>query len=141
MHTISREAAESQLTKLFDHYEIELEKRLKADNAQAIADDVKDILTRNIMKGRLEIDEDESGSGIKITQRLRTPVGSVSEIHYHEVTGRARTAIKDVDKGSPHQKIYALLAAISKEPQQVFLGMSGVDLTCAETLSTVFSLV
>jgi hypothetical protein len=141
MHSVSREAAEAQLNKLFEHYEIELEKRLKSDNAQAVADDVKDILVRNIMKGRLEIDDDESGSGIKIIQRLRTPVGTTSEIRYHEVTGKARTAIKDVDKGSPHHKIYSLLAAISKEPVQVFLSMGGVDLTCAETLSTVFSLV
>jgi hypothetical protein len=65
----------------------------------------------------------------------------VSEIHYYEVTGKASTAIKDVDKGSPHQKIYALLAALSKQPIQVFVSLGGVDLTCAETLSTVFSLV
>lgn len=144
MHALSRESAEAQVTKLFDYYEIELEKRLKSDNAEkanAVAEEVRDILVRNVEKGRLEIDDDEEGSGIKIVQRLRKPIGGVSEIRYYEVSGKARTAIKDVDKGSPHQKIYSLLAAISKQPLTLFLNMEGVDLTCAETLSTVFSLV
>lgn len=146
MHEISREVAEQQLELLFDYYEIELEKRLKSDDAekaQAIAENIRDILIRNIMKGRLEItvDEETMQGGIKMVQRLRRPVGGVAEIQYHEVTGKARTAIRDVEKGSPHHKIYHLLAAISRQPVAVFLGMGGVDLTCAETLSTVFSLV
>lgn len=146
MHEISKEIADKQFEKLLDYYEIDLEKRLKSDSAekaQAIAEDVRDILCRAIMKGRLEITDDEESEhgGIKIVQRLRRPVGGVGEIRYHEVTGRARTAIKDVEKGSPHHKLYHLLAAISKQPVAVFLGMGGVDLTCAETLSTVFTLV
>lgn len=146
MYEISKETADQQLELLFDYYEIELEKRLKADNAekaQAVADDVKDILARAIMKGRLEITEDEESTHgeIKIIQRLRRPVGNVTEIRYYEVTGKARTAMKDVDKGSPHQKLYSLLAAISRQPIAVFLNMGGVDLTCAETLFTIFSLV
>ena len=145
-HDITREIAEQQLEKLFEYYEIELEKQLKADNAekaQATADDIRDRLTRAIMKGRLEICDDEESQygGLKIVQRLRRPVGNVSQIVYGEVTGRARTAIKDVDKGSPHAKVYSLLGAISKEPVQVFMNIGGVDLTCAETLAAVFSLV
>lgn len=144
MQVVSRESAERQVEKLFEYYEIDLVKRLKSDNAdraQAVADDVKDLLITNVERGRLEIDDDEDGTGIKIVQHLRRPVGGVSEIRYYEVTGKARTAIKDVDKGSPHQKIYALLAAVSRQPIQVFFNLGGVDLTCAETLSTVFSLV
>jgi hypothetical protein len=144
MQVVSRESAEKQIAKLFDYYEIDLVKRLKSDNAdkaQAVADDIRDILITNVEKGRLEIDDDEDGSGIKIVQHLRRPAGEVNEIRYYEVTGKARTAIKDVDKGSPHQKIYALLAAISKQPIQVFFNLGGVDLSCAETLSSVFSLV
>lgn len=145
-HEITRQLAEQQLEKLFDYYEIDLEKRMKSENAekaQVVADDIKDILIRAIMKGRLEItDDDESPfGGLEIVQTLRRPVGNVLQITYYEVTGKARTAIKDVEKGSPHAKVYALLAAISKQPVAVFLGMGGVDLTCAETLSTVFSLV
>ena len=146
MHEVSRDIAEAQLAKLLDYYEIDLEKRLKAESAekaQSVADDIRDILLRNIEKGRLEIDDDDQSQtgGIRITQRLRSPVGGISEIRYYEVTGMARTSIKDVDKGSPHHKLYSLLGAISKQPVKVFLGMGGVDLTCAETLSTVFSMV
>jgi len=144
MHQVSRENAEKQLELLLDYYEIELEKRLKSDDAekaQAVADSVQDILIRAITKGRLEIDEDPEDGGIRIIQTLRRPVGEVSQIRYYEVTGRARTAIKDVEKGSIYNKMYSLLSAVSKQPIVVFHRMGGVDLTTAETLFTVFSLV
>lgn len=147
MSELSQESANAQIDLLLDYYEIELEKDLKAEDSGAVeakAERIRAGLTKAILKGRLEIAESCNDKGVatlSVVQTLRVPVGSVEKLTYGEVTGRCRTAVKDVDKGAPAKKMYDLLGAICGKGPQVIMALGGVDLKTAELLAAIFFLV
>jgi hypothetical protein len=140
MPKLSIENATEQLAIMADYYELDWEEDFpKTDKGGSVGTQTERKLLKAIQNGRLEISETEDG--IEIVQHLKRKAGNVEKLVYKRISGNAKTALKDLDKGSPHAKIYALLGAISGEGETTIRKLTDLDLSTAECLSSVFSAV
>lgn len=133
---ISEETAAEQFDLFCDYYGVDL---TELDDEGATGRKTSDIMRgkfmRAVREGSLEVVE--SGDGLTVVQNLRYPIGGkVDRLTYGELNGRARKSMKNIQ--SPHERIYALLGALSRESSSLFDAMRGKDLAVAEMIGGLF---
>jgi len=129
---ISKETAEKQVAALLDYYE--LEASALNDDLSAALDMSRDKLIRAVMKGRLEIVEED---GIKITQHTR----SGERLEYSELSGRSKIAMGKKSSGDNYGKIYALCGHMTGLGEAGICKLKGLDLSLCEALGSIFLIV
>lgn len=120
MPKISKEIAQEQLDVLLDYYLVDLEDvdqtegfyRKKDDTEEAKRSFCKRIL-RYIQHGLVEISSEE---GLTVIQRLRNPVGDITQISYKTLDGKAQTQMKHASDNDYAGKILCLMGALSQIP-------------------------
>jgi hypothetical protein len=121
---ISEESAQDQFQTLLDYYDVNL------DELGDIAQRIRSRIVKAISYGKVEICVDESG--LKVLQNL----SNGKSLTYHEVTGQAKVAMERYN--GAHEKLYGLLAALSKKPLTEVQRLAAADLSIAECLAAVF---
>lgn len=121
---ISEESAQEQFQGLLDFYGVELE------SLGDIKERVEKKLIDAISFGKVEIKNDPDN--FSVTQNLRNGTSFV----YNEVTGQSKVVMEKLEGG--HQRLYGLLAALSKKPITQIQQIKGNDLSIAECLAAVF---
>lgn len=121
---ISEESAREQFQGLLDFYGVELE------SLGEVAQRIEKKLVDAISYGKIEVSID--ADSFSVTQHLRNK----SSLVYGEVNGLAKVAMER-HSGS-HEKLYGLLAVLSKKPIAQIQNISGNDLSIAECLAAVF---
>jgi hypothetical protein len=94
-------------------------------------DTARNKLIKSIMKGRLEIKEDE---GLKVKQSLR----SGETLEYSELCGKHKLAMKGKKDGDHFGRIYAILGSVTKAGEAAISKLTGVDMSVAECLGFLF---
>jgi len=121
---LSEESAQEQLQLLLDYYGANLEE------LGSVANHIRSRLLTAISQGKVEIVV--SDEGLRVTQNLR----SNKSLVYHEATGQAKVVMERYN--GPHEKLYNLLAVLSKRPVAEIQRLAGIDLSIAECLAAVF---
>jgi len=142
--------AEEILQELLDWYDIVDSDFQDGDTQEAAYTKTKRKLTRAIQEGLIEIKIETDPDGtetINVYQHLQREVKGIKAddqndhgrtVKYKEVTGRAKTAVKD-EKGSGNaSKLYSYLGALSGYGPQPFINMRGRDNGIAECLGYIF---
>lgn len=131
---ISEEAAERSIQEFLDYYDLDLAVDVERKD---IADRILAKLTRAVQKGRLEINPDGT-----MVQHLAYPPGQVTEVTYHEITGKAKLAAEKIaGEGNNTRRLYAFLGVISKIGINGISALKGPDMALAECIGSVFSWV
>lgn len=146
---IPKELAEEQLELFFNYYEMDLEEALADEDegfgeddesAKAVrraANQLKKKLVKAIQYGRLEI-KDAADGGLDVIQYLKFPLsGGFEALKWNGITGLAKAQLKDLDKGSPFNKLYSFAGAITKAGDKI-RNLRDMDLATAEALVAVF---
>lgn len=136
-YLISEEAADEQIEIFLDFYGIDLKEiDSMSDGEGGVSETIRRKFQRSIREGLLEIKEDSDG--VKVVQRLKYKIagGTVTELTYGVVTGKARKAINE--KHGFRAQLYQLLAALSREDIAVIEQLRGRDLSAAENLAGLF---
>ena len=145
---IPKERATEIVEEFLDSYEIDLEEDLeeeededgkKVDPAKLARQTMKK-LTKAVMSGRLEFEEDSDDNGMVAVQHLKTKVGDVSSLRWEGITGQAKTVLKDLDnkKDSSFAKVYKLTAVLTGTSDVTVRKLKNLDLSTAEVLTTLF---
>lgn len=124
---LSEESAKEQLDLLLDFYDVDL---MSLDEEGKLKNIIERKLIKAIQEGRVEIDNNEDCFQVK--QNLRDGTTFV----YNELTGMAKVQM-DRFKGQ-HERLYGLLAMLSKKPIEKIQKISGPDLSIAEYLGLIF---
>jgi len=124
---LSEESAKEQLNLLLNFYDVDLE---SLDEEGKLKKVVERKLIRAIRQGKVEIENDTEGFVVK--QNL----SSGTQFIYRELTGMAKVQM-DRYKGQ-HERLYGLLAMLSKKPIEQIQKISGPDLAIAEYLGLIF---
>ncbi len=124
---ISEENARKQFDSFLNFYDVDLD---LIDEDGKIKEMVERKLIKAIQKGKVEIDD--SSEEFLVRQKLRNG----DEFVYHELDGRAKIKM-DTYKGK-HERLYGLLAVLSKQNISKVSVMSGPDLAIAEYISMIF---
>ena len=125
---LSEESAREQLQILLDFYDQDLEDLDDEDSKVSIRISKK--LTKAFMQGKLEVEIDDTG--IKVRQNLCDG----SSLVYRTIDAQAKVAMEQYKK--PHERLYGLLAVLSKSPMAKVQKIKGVDLSIAEHLALIF---
>lgn len=147
---VSKENAEEQLLLLEEYYDIDEEDFLDGvDVSESEAGELeaatregyrmaKRRLLRAIMRGHLEIKEEDNS--LLVVQTLRKPPASLgkSSITYNEVSGQAKIGMQKYKDNNLYGKMYAFLAGLSRLDESIFRNLRGADLSIAESLGAVF---
>lgn len=123
---ICEDSAREQLNLLLDFYDVDLS--LVGDGTLKILVERK--LIKAITQSQLEITN--TAEGFLVTQTLRNGTQFV----YRELNGMAKVQM-DRFKGQ-HERLYGLLAMLSKKPIEQIQKISGPDLAIAEYLGLIF---
>jgi hypothetical protein len=124
---ISEESARVQLDQLLDFYDVDLD--LVGEDGK-----MKLLAERKLIKAFREerIRIENSAEEFLVVQILRDG----TEFVYHELNGMAKVQMERF-KGQ-HERLYGLLAILSKKPITQIQQISGPDLAIAEYLSLIF---
>jgi hypothetical protein len=124
---ISEESAREQFNKLIEFYDVDMEDLGKDARTRSR---IERKVVKAIMQGRVEIED--SPEEFRVKQTLRDG----SEFVYGEVTGISKIQMDKYE--GQHEKLYQLLASLSKKPVMQIKKLSGPDLSIAEYLSLIF---
>ena len=127
MNMISRENAEEQLKALLDFYDIDLDLQDETGKLKII---IETKLIKAIEKGIVEITNDTEE--FLVTQNLKDG----SQLVYKEMSGIAKVQMDKYE--GKNQRLYALLASLSKKPIELIQKLKGQDLSTAEYLGMIF---
>jgi len=129
-YILGKKAAENELEKMLDYYEIDIDEIEDKDLKRAIKQGY-DRLIKAVRLGRLEVKLED---GIKVIQKTRS--GTV--IEYEEIDGNAKTAMAGKQEGDYYGKSYALMGSLSKLGESAIKQLKGVDLSLVEVLGMIF---
>lgn len=147
MIKISKENAQAQLDLLLDYYLIDVQDVDQTDDfytKNSKKDDVEEgkrsackRLLRYIQHGLIEVTND---NGLTVTQRLRTPVGEISQLSYRVIDGKAQREMRWADDNDYMGKIYCLMGALSSVPDgaNTISKFSGPDIGAVQCLGMIF---
>lgn len=145
MTKISKENAEAQLKLLLDYYLIDIEDVQKSDEFYKRKDDLEeakktssDRLLRYIQHGLIEITDE---NGLTVTQRLRSPIGELTQIVYGIITGEVQREMRHAKEDHDYVgKIFCLMGALGKVPggANTIAKMSGPDIGAVQCLGMFF---
>ena len=138
---ISRQTAETEVNRLFDWYEQDVE--FMTQEKRTAMDSFKLTFIEAVTKGRLEFEESVTPKGMPtfvVKQHLRCG-GDFSPIVYSEVNGRAKIAMKAAKDGDHSGKMHYMMGAMSGLGSGPMGELRGVDMSLMESLSAFFSLV
>ena len=143
MAPISEESARESLGLFFDYYEIDATNVGGGENAQEAFDSTIDRLADAIRKGRVEIEETESGLVVRQTLKNRAKTGtqdagSTAVIEYKEISGAAKDAMKHKKESDNYGKIHAMLGYLSGLGENAIKGLRGVDMSISECIGVLF---
>ena len=129
-YAISKKVAESELQKMLDYYEIDIDE-IEDKKVKAAIKSSYDRLIKAVRLKRLEIKIEEE---IKIIQTLR----SGQKIDYREIDGKAKVAMAGKEETDHYGKAYALMGSLSGWGESAILQIKGVDLSLVEVLGLIF---
>lgn len=131
--TLSPESAQAELDKFIEFYE------LKRDNLNEDQQDVYDSATRSIrdaiIKGRIEILEDDNGNVI-VKQNLRKP--GATPITYKVMTANAKRAMGGKKNQGDFDRLYNLMSSLSGLGNNAINQLVGPDMSTMENLGYLF---
>ena len=130
-YILTKQAAESEIQKIFDYYEIDVDEIEDKDQKKFIKQNY-DRLIKAARLGRLEVKLEK---GIQIIQHLRD---NDRVITYGEITGNAKVATAGKEPTDFYGRIYAVMGVVSKEGEDAIKLMKGVDLSLCEVLGAIF---
>jgi hypothetical protein len=129
-YKLSVSSARSELKKMTDYYEIEIEE-IEDENLRKGIQQGYDRALQAIRKGRLQVKVE---NGIKIIQTTKKG----ETIEYREIDGNAKAAMDGHPAEAYYRRAYALLGALSGNGEAAVKNMKGVDLSLAEVLGLLF---
>lgn len=132
---ISKESAEKEYDKITEYYEIDRED-MAADQIEAL-DELKKIIVKAMMKGRVEITENSEGE-FRIKQILKNK--EKTEVFYKEIDGKAKVEMEKISMSSPITRCYILLGYLSGLGTGAIHKFKGKDATIAEAIGTTLLL-
>jgi hypothetical protein len=136
--TISEDAAQAQLDEWLNFYGLDFED-IVAYEGKAAAKTLMNTLKRAIQRAELEINLDDS---VTITQHLtKSKLDGTDTVSYvSKKIGRARVAM---ESGGDNQqsRMNAFMGAMSGIESKEFMKLDGSDLTIADRIFVVFSMV
>jgi hypothetical protein len=130
-YILAKEAAELEVKKIFDYYEIDLEEIEDKEHKKFIQMNY-DRLIKAVRLGRLEVKLEK---GIQIIQHLRD---SQEAVIYVEINGEAKSATAGKDKEDFYGRIYAVQGSLTGVGEAGIKKMKGVDLSLCEVLGAIF---
>lgn len=130
-YILAKEAAELEVKKIFDYYEIDLEEIEDKEQKKFIQMNY-DRLIKAVRLGRLEVKLEK---GIQIIQHLRD---SQEAVIYVEINGEAKSATAGKDKEDFYGRIYAVQGSLTGVGEAGIKKMKGVDLSLCEVLGAIF---
>jgi len=130
-YILGKEAAELEIKKIFDYYEIDVEEIEDKEQKKFIKMNY-DRLVKAARLGRLEV---KTEKGIQIIQHLRDRKETLT---YYEIDGNAKTATAGKDKEDFYGRIYAVQGVVTKEGEGAIKLLKGVDLSLCEVLGAIF---
>jgi plasmid stabilization system protein ParE len=129
-YILSKSAAENELEKMFDYYEIDVDEIEDKDLKKAIKQGY-DRLIKAVRLGRLQIKIEQ---GITVIQTLRNG----EELVYKEINGEAKMAMAGKEQNDYYGKSYALMGSLSDWGEGAIKKLKGVDLSLVEVLGMIF---
>lgn len=129
-YVLSKKAAENELDKMLEYYEIDIDEIEDKDLKRAIKQGY-DRLIKAVRLGRLEVKLED---GIKVIQKTR----SGTTIEYSEIDGNAKTAMAGKSESDYYGKSYALMGSLSKLGESAIKQLKGPDLSLVEVLGMIF---
>lgn len=131
-YILSDQVAQEQIDIFLDFYEFDLEEMI--EKKRNILLPAIDVLKKSIRLGRLEVKTDDDS--ILVVQKLVRPPGGVDQLKYKEVTGRARTAMKE-DAGE-YTRMYQLAGAVTGVGYNAISVLHAIDLKVIENMCLFF---
>lgn len=142
MTKISKENAETQLQLLLDYYLIETKDINQSESFYQQEDDLEkakksscDRLIRYIQHGLIEITDE---NGLTVTQRLRKPIGELTQLVYKTVTGNAQREMRWAADNDYIGKICCLMGALASVSADVISKFEGPDAGAVQCLGMIF---
>lgn len=126
-YKLSEESAKEQLDLLLDFYDVDL---FSVDKTGEMKETIERKLVNAIRQGKLEIEN--TSEEFLVKQNLRNG----KQFVYHELTGMAKVQMERF-KGQT-ERLYGLLAILSKKPITEIQKFSGSDVSIAEYLALIF---
>lgn len=129
-YTLSEESAKEQLDLFFEFYDVDFETLYEEDGSNKVKNKIEKKLIKAIRQGKVEFENTQEEFLVK--QNLRNG----NQFVYHEPTGHM---MSQLDKyKSQHDKMYNILAMLSKKPVDKIKSISGPDLSIAEFIGLIF---
>jgi plasmid stabilization system protein ParE len=128
---LSQEAAEAEIKKIFDYYEIDANEIEDKDQKKFIIANY-DRMIKAARLGRLEV---KTEKGIEVIQHLR---GSDDTVIYKEIDGNAKVATAGKETTDMYGRIYAVQGSLTGLGETAIRKMKGVDLSLCEVLGAIF---
>ena len=137
---LPKEDAIKQVDLFLDYYDIEPE--IDAEDSTHRAQLLNSVqrLTKHVMKGRVEITENDKGD-IEILQILKRPINDVSQLTYKVLGGVAKQEIKHTDDKDPMGKVYAIMGSLSEWPGRKIAQLKSVDMSAVECIGALLLVV
>ncbi len=138
-YVLSEESAEAAVRELVTYYHVDVDAIPDRKDRSAVEAALSGLVI-DYRLGLLENLKDSSSGRLKVKQHLQDPPGSISEITYDKMSGKAKVASDGFDANDRYQRIYAIMGFLSGNPPEVIQALSGKDLSAAESLGMVFLL-
>lgn len=128
----------------FNYYEIDLDDL--DDDSQAQMLKAQKRLIKSVRLGRLEfnlVPSKKTGlDEMIITQHLKRPFANgIAVIHYGEIGGRAKVAMKGAVENDTAGKMQCLMGALAGMSRGIMSDLTGPDYSLMESLSAIFLLL
>lgn len=130
-YTLTKEAAESEIQKIFDFYDIDLDE-LEDKEAKKIIKGNYNRVIKAIRMKRLEVKNEK---GLQIIHHLRDHDETLT---YYAPDANAKTAMDEYAPTALYRRIYALMGACSKLGEGAIMKLPANELSIVEVIGSIF---